>query len=66
MNRIIIRLKIIKYKKSFFYYLFFKIIRSYFFLIFKPNFKFSLVDYTIKFCYNPNLKYYQSFKSKNC
>ena len=62
LNKIIIRLKAIKYKKNFFYYLFFftifkVILLGFFFFIFKPILRFYLLAYIIKLCYNFNIKF---------
>ena len=44
MDKIVIKLKTIKYKKDFFYSLFFYIIKLYLYFIFKDIFRFYIIS----------------------
>ena len=66
INKIIVKLKTIKYKKDSFYYLSSLITKSYFFFTFTFIFKFYLIDYTIELCYNFDIKYYLNCRFKIC
>ena len=58
MSEIIIKLETIKFKEIFFAIYFFKLLSHVFFFASRYIFKFYLVNYAIKFCYNLNAKYY--------
>ena len=72
MNRIVIRLEVIKYKKIFFLlfiflnYLLNYIIRLNFYFIFRPIFKFYSIGHITKFYYNYDIKHYLNLRSKLC